>query len=66
MNWSNLEIDHVKSISLFDVSKNKALRETFNMKNTQPKIKQFNHQRGIKYKFLDYRLQFISHIILTK
>ena len=29
------------------------------MKNTQPKIKQFKHQRGIKYKFLDYRLQFI-------
>ena len=36
MNWSNIEIDHVKAICLFDVSKDEELREAFNWKNTQP------------------------------
>ena len=29
MNWSNIEIDHVKSICLFDVSKDEELKEAF-------------------------------------
>jgi len=32
MNWSNIEIDHVKPISLFDVSKDEELKEAFNWK----------------------------------
>ena len=30
MNWSNIEIDHVEAICLFDVSKDEELREAFN------------------------------------
>ena len=30
MNWSNIEIDHVKPICMFDVSKDEELKEAFN------------------------------------
>ena len=36
MNWSNIGIDHVKVICMFDVSKDEELREAFPWKNTQP------------------------------
>ena len=54
MNWSNIEIDHVKPICLFDVSKDEELREAFNWKNTQPLLKQDHQQKGIKFNFQDY------------
>ena len=60
MNWSNIEIDHVKPICLFDVTKDEELREAFNWKNTQPLLKQDHLQKGIKFNFLDYQLQFIK------
>ena len=60
MNWGNIEIDHVKPICLFDVTKDGELREAFNWKNTQPLLKEVHQQKGIKYNFLDYRLQFIK------
>ena len=60
MNWSNIEIDHVKPIYMFDVTKDIELREAFNWKNTQPLLKQDHRQKGIKFNFLDYQLQFIK------
>ena len=60
MNWSNIEIDHVNPICMFDVTKNDELREAFNWKNTQPLIKHDHQQKGIKFNFLDYQLQFIK------
>ena len=36
MNWSNIEIDHVKAICMFDVSDDEQLEEAFSWKNTQP------------------------------
>ena len=60
MNWSNIEIDHVKPICMFDVSKDSELRETFNWKNTQPLFKHDHNQKGIKFNILDYQLQFIK------
>ena len=36
LNWSNIEIDHVKAICLFDLSKDEELKKAFNWKNTQP------------------------------
>ena len=59
-NWSNREIDHVKPICFFDVSKDEELTETFNRKNTQPSLKHDHHQKGIKFNFLEYQLQFIK------
>ena len=36
MNWSNKEVDNVKPIRMFDVSKDEELGEAFSWKNTQP------------------------------
>ena len=40
MNWSNIEIDHVKAICMFDVSDDEQLKEALSWKNTQPLLKQ--------------------------
>ena len=60
MNWSKIEIDHVKPICLFDVSKDEELKEALSWKNTQPLLKHIHHQKGTKLNFLDYQLQFIN------
>ena len=60
MNWGNIEIDHVKPNCLFDKSDDEQLKEAFNWKNTQPLLKQNPLQKGIKFNFLDYQLQFIK------
>ena len=60
MTWNNIEIDDVKAICLFDISDDDQLKEAFNWKNTQPLLKQDNRQKGTKFNFLDYQLQFIK------
>ena len=60
MNWQNIEIVHVKAICLFDVSDEEQLKEAFSWKNTRPLLKQDHRQKGIKFNFLDYQLQFIK------
>ena len=59
MTWSNIEIDHVKAICLFDLSKDEELKEAFNWKNTQPLLKKDHQLKGTKFNFLDYQLHFI-------
>ena len=58
MTWDNIEIDHVKAICLFDVSKDEELKEAFHWKNTQPLLKHDHQKKGTKFNFLDYQLQF--------
>ena len=48
MNWSNIEIDHVRPICMFDISKNEELKEAFSWKNTQPLLKKYHQQTGKK------------------
>ena len=60
MNWSNVEIDHVKPIRMFDVSKDEELKEAFSWKNTLPLLKRNHQQKGEKFNFLDYQLQFVK------
>ena len=60
MNWTKIEIDHVKLTFLYDLSKEEELREAFCWKNTQLLLKQDHQQKGTKYKFLDCQLQFIK------
>ena len=60
MNRSNIEIDHVKAICLFDVSKDEELREAFYWKNTHPLLEEVHQRKGNKFDFLDYQLQFIK------
>ena len=60
INWSNIDIDHVKTSCMFDVTKGEELREAFNWKKTQPSLKQDHLQEGVKFNFLDYQLQSIK------
>ena len=60
MTWDNIEIDHVRPISSFDISDDEQLKEVFNWRSTQPLLKEIHQKKGIKYNFLDYRLQFIK------
>ena len=60
MNWSKIEIDYVKAICLFDVSKGAELREAFSWQNTQHLLKHDHQKKGIKFNFLDYQLQFVE------
>ena len=66
MNWSIIDIDHVKSICLFDVTKDEELKEAFSWRNTQPLLKQDHLQKGIKFNFLDYQLQIIKAYQFSK
>ena len=58
--WTNLEIDHVKAFSLFDVSKDEELKEAFSWKRTQPLLKHDHEPKGTYFKFPDYQLQLIK------
>ena len=60
MNWNNIEIDHVKSICMFNVSDDEELKLAFNWKNTQPPLKEVHSTKGIKFNLLDFQLQFIK------
>ena len=60
MNWSNINLDHVKPISSFDISKDEELKEAFNWRNTMPLLKENNLRKGSKYNELDYGLKFIK------
>ena len=64
--WTNIEIDHVEAIRLFDVSKDEKLSEAFNWRNTQPLLKQHHRQKGTEFNFLDCQLQFIKVYQFTK
>ena len=60
MKYFNLEIDHVKRICSFDISKNEGLKEAFCWKNTQPLLKKDHQCKGTKFNFMDYQLHFIK------
>ena len=66
MNCRNIEIDHVKPICLFDVTRHEELKESFSWKNTQPLLKEIHKQKVIKYNFLEYQLQFIKTYYFLK
>ena len=58
MNWSNTEVDHVKRICMFDVSKDEDLGEAFSWKNTQPLLKHDHQKKCTNFNFQDYQVQF--------
>ena len=60
MNWSNIEVDHVKPICLSDVSKDGELKDAFNWKNTQTILKEIHSQKGFRFNFFDYQIQFMK------
>ena len=58
MNWSNIEIEHVRTICSFDTSKDEQLKGAFSWRNSQPLSKKDHQQKAIKFNLLDYQLQF--------
>ena len=60
MNWSNIEVDHIKPICMFDVSDDEQLKEAFSWMSTQPLLKKDHQLKGTKFNFQDYQLQFIK------
>ena len=60
MNWTNIEIDHVQPICMFDFLKDKELKQAFCRKNTQSLLEQDHQQTGNKVNFLEYQFQFIK------
>ena len=57
MNCPNIEIIHVKPISIFKVSQDEGMREAVNSIYTQPSSKQMHQHKGTKSDFLAYRLE---------
>ena len=51
MNWTNIELDHIKPICMFDLSKDEELREAFNWRNTQPLLKFIRKRRVLSIIF---------------
>ena len=43
--WDNIEIDHVRPISSFDISDDEQLKEPFNWRNTQQLFKKIHQKR---------------------
>ena len=62
MNWGIIDIDHVKPICMFDVSKHEELQEAFNWKNTQPLLKEIHSHKGTKFNFLNINCTSLKHI----
>ena len=60
MTWDIIESVHVKAVCVFDVSKEEELKEAFSGKNTLPLLKHNHQQKGTKFNFLDYQLQFMK------
>ena len=56
MNWSNIEVNNLKPLCMFDVSKDEELNEAFNWKNTQALLKEVHSQKGVKFKLSVYQL----------
>ena len=66
---SNIGIDHVKPISLLDVSKDKGMREIFDWKKTSTKSKKENRQKGTIENYfikINHQLQFFIPYKLLK
>ena len=52
MNWTNIDLNHLKPNCMVYVSKDEELGEASNWKNTQPFLKEVHQQKGIKFNFL--------------
>ena len=49
MNWNNIELDHVRPLSSFDLTDPEQLKEAAHFSNIQPLLKSDNRKKGSKY-----------------
>ena len=60
MNWTNIEIDHVKPVCMFTISDDEELKLAFNWQNMQSLLKEVHSQKGVEFNLLDCQLKFIK------
>ena len=60
LKWGNIEIDHVKPICMFDVSKDKKIERSVLLEKYSTTLKKDHQQKRTKLNILDYQLQFIE------
>ena len=58
MNWTNIEIEHVKDIRMFDISDNEE-QNLHSIERIHNHCSKFHSEKGTKFNFIDYQLQFI-------
>lgn len=67
MTFNNVELDHVRTLTSFDLTNEEQLREASTWKNIQPLFKRDNLTKGAKFNEMDYQLQFIkAHEFLSQ
>ena len=49
MNWNNIDLDHVRRLSSFDLTVPEQLKEASHFSNIQPLLKKDNRRKGSKY-----------------
>ena len=49
MNWDNIDLDHVRPLSSFDLCDPEQLKEAAHYSNIQPILKSDNRSKGSKY-----------------
>ena len=63
INWKNIDIDHVKPITSFDISDDEQLKEVFNWRKKYPTfIKSFINKSVIKINFQNINYNSLRHI----
>ena len=57
MNWKNIDLDHVRPLSSFDLTDPNQLKEASHFSNIQPLLKQDNRKKGSSYHEHDLAVQ---------
>ena len=66
VHWKKVENDQVGPISSYSGSNDEKMKEAFNWRSTQPLRKSIHCQKGTKFDFVGYRLQFFKAYQLWK
>ena len=57
MNWKNIDLDHVRPLSSFDLTDPEQLKEAAHFSNIQPLFKHDNRKKGARYHEHDLMVQ---------
>ena len=57
MNWGNIDLDHVRPLSSFDLTDPEQLKEASHYSNIQPLLKKENRRKGNRYNDHDLMVQ---------
>ena len=57
MTWNNIDLDHVRLLSFFDLTNPEQLKEAYHYTNIQPLLKSDNRKKGANYSEHDLVVQ---------